>query len=250
MFPVAPVLFADGLQASPWQVAVMRVDETPAGDASKREYPCATQSRHWLIGIYELPDCLPHTVVEGGPAGPEVIEPLELLVLDHVDPAGQHAVIEPLTLLVCDHADPAGQHAVMRNTIVKGGPAGPEVIEPLELLVLDHVDLAGQHAVIQDITRLLECPLAPSVTDWWKGYRTGSRRHVTFRTLPWTVDLWRGLLTWSIWLRGVPGQWTHGGDVVSGTIGAVDSSFAVDYTTEGMCYRGRISVGAGVKSGY
>ena len=28
----------------------------------------------------------------GGPAGPEVIEPLELLVLDHVDPAGQHAV--------------------------------------------------------------------------------------------------------------------------------------------------------------
>ena len=100
MFPVAPVLLAGGPQSSPWQVAVVRVDETPAGDSSKREYPCATQSRHRPIDIYELPDCLPHTVVEGGPAGSEVIE--------------------PLALLVRDHADPAGQHAVMRNTIVEG----------------------------------------------------------------------------------------------------------------------------------
>ena len=70
------------------------------GDSSEREYPCVTQSRHRPIDIYELPDCLPHTVVEGGPAGPEVIE--------------------PLALLVRDHADPAGQHAVMRNTSVEG----------------------------------------------------------------------------------------------------------------------------------
>ena len=167
MFPVVPVLLAGGSQSSPWQVAVVRVDETPAGDSSEREYPGVTQSRHRPIDIYELPDCLPHTVVEGGPAGPEVIK--------------------PLALLVHDHADPAGQHAVMRNTIVE------EVIEPLELLVLDHVDPAGQHAVFRDTTRLL---------DWLKGYRTGSRRHVRFRTLPWTVNLWRGLLTWSIWLRG------------------------------------------------
>ena len=102
MFPVAPVLLADGPQASPWRVAVVRVDETLAGDSSEREYPCVTQSRHRPIDTYELPDCLPHTVVEGGPAGPEVME--------------------PLALLVCDHADPAGQHAVMQNTIVKGGP--------------------------------------------------------------------------------------------------------------------------------
>ena len=139
MFPVAPVLLAGGPQASPWQVAVVRVDETPTGDSSERKYRGVTQSRHRPIDIYELPDCLPHTVVEGGPAGPEVIE--------------------PLALLVRDHADPAGQHAVMRNTIVKGGPAGPEVIEPLELLVLDHVAPAGQHAVIWDTTRLLERPL-------------------------------------------------------------------------------------------
>ena len=46
----------------------------------------------------------------------------------------------------------------------------------------------------------------PSVTDWLIGYRTGSRRHVRFRTLPWTVDLWRGLLIWRFWLRGGGGR--------------------------------------------
>ena len=38
MFPVAPVLLAGGPQASPWQVAVVRIVETPAWDPSKREY--------------------------------------------------------------------------------------------------------------------------------------------------------------------------------------------------------------------
>ena len=33
-FPAAPVLLADGPQLGSWQVAVVRVDETPAGDAS------------------------------------------------------------------------------------------------------------------------------------------------------------------------------------------------------------------------
>ena len=85
-----------------------------------------------------MPDGFGHTVIEGGPVGPEVIEPLELLVLDHVDPTGQHAV---------------------GHTVVEGCPIGPEVIEPLELLVLDHADPAGQHAVIWDTARLLEHPL-------------------------------------------------------------------------------------------
>ena len=92
MFPVVPVLLAGGPQLGPWQVAVGRVDETPAGDSSEQDYPCATQNRHRPIDIYELPDGLTHTVVEGDPVGPEVTEPLELLVLDHADPAGQHAV--------------------------------------------------------------------------------------------------------------------------------------------------------------
>ena len=32
--------------------------------------------------------------MEGGPVGPEVTEPLAMLVLDHADPVGQHAAIQ------------------------------------------------------------------------------------------------------------------------------------------------------------
>ena len=46
MFPVAPALLAEGPQLGPWQVAVVRVDETPAGDSSRQDSPCATQNRH------------------------------------------------------------------------------------------------------------------------------------------------------------------------------------------------------------
>ena len=52
------------------------------------------------MDIDELPDSLAHTVVEGGPVGSEVKEPLALLVLDHADPAGQHAVTQNNTSLL------------------------------------------------------------------------------------------------------------------------------------------------------
>ena len=52
---------------------------------------------------------LAHTVVQGGPVGPQGIEPLALLVRDHADPAGQHDVIQKK--LLC--------------------PTGPKVKEPL-----------------------------------------------------------------------------------------------------------------------
>ena len=100
MFPVAPVLFTGGPQLGPWQVAVVRVDETPAGDSSEQDYQCVTLNRNWPMDISELPDSLTHTVVEGCPAGPEVKEPLELLVIYHADPAGQHAVIRNTTSLL------------------------------------------------------------------------------------------------------------------------------------------------------
>ena len=78
--------------------------------------------------------------VAGGPVGPDgtlkVLEPLEHSVLDHADPAGQHAdvqeVLEPLEHSVLDHADTAGQNAVIQ-----------EVLEPLEHSVLD-TTLDGQ----------------------------------------------------------------------------------------------------------
>ena len=73
MFPVAPVLLVSGPQLGYWQVLVVRVDETPAGDSSGREYPCAEQNRHRPSDISDWPDGFGHTVVEGGPVGPEVI---------------------------------------------------------------------------------------------------------------------------------------------------------------------------------
>ena len=154
MFPVKPVLFAGGHQLGSWQVAVLRVDETPAGDSSRREYPCAKQNRHRPIDIYELSDGLGH--------------------------------------------------------VVEGGPVVPEVIEPLELLVLDHADTAGQHAVIRDTTRLLEHPLTRPDSSLGDGLvEKISDGEPAARPVPDTtleVELVRGILTWSIRLRGCP--WT------------------------------------------
>ena len=51
--------------------------------------------------------------MEEGPVGPEVIEPLELLNLDHADPTGQHAVIRNTTSLL--------QHPLVRPESSLGG---------------------------------------------------------------------------------------------------------------------------------
>ena len=97
--------------------------------------------QHVAVGLLRTlspSDCHPAgpvgPYVAGGPGGPDgtlkVLEPLEHSVLDHADPAGQHAVLqevlEPLEHSVVDHAHPAGQHAVVQ-----------EVLEPLEHSVLN-----------------------------------------------------------------------------------------------------------------
>ena len=115
-------------------MAVVRVDEPPAGDSSEQESPCDSQNLRRPMDTDNLPNSLVHTVVQGGPVGPQGIEPLALLVLDHADPAGEHAVIQKKLL----------------------GPAGPKVKEPLALLVLNHADPAGQHAATQSTTSLWE----------------------------------------------------------------------------------------------
>ena len=131
MFPVVPALLVDEPHLRSCHVAVVRVDDSPAGDSSEQDSPCVTQNRHRPMDMDDLPNSLAHTVVQGGPVGPQGIEPLALLVRDHVVPAGQHAVIQ--------------------NSLL--GPAGPRVKEPLALLVLDH---AGQHAATQSTTSLCE----------------------------------------------------------------------------------------------
>ena len=66
-FPTAPVLPADGPQLSSWQVAVLRVDETPAGDASGRECPGAEQNRQRPIDLSEVAGNVRPMLPAGGP---------------------------------------------------------------------------------------------------------------------------------------------------------------------------------------
>ena len=65
--------------------------------------------------------------------------------------------------------------------------------------------------------------MRPWTVDSLRRYQIGSRKLVRFRTLPWTVNLGREYLPGAFGSGGVPGQWTHGVDVTSGTIGAVGS---------------------------
>ena len=190
-FPAAPVLLADGSPLGSWQVAVVQVDETPAGDASGRECPRAEQNRQWPIDIFEVtgnfrpvvpaggsplagvvyPAGPDGPVVAGGPVGPcetpspnseEIQEPLEHAVLIRADPAGQHAAVGTLFPSDGYPVGPAGPY-------VAEGPVGPDdclqVQEPFEHLVLDHDDPAGQHADLQDIVASLEHAVVETILD-------------------------------------------------------------------------------------
>ena len=163
--------------------------------------------------------------VAGGPVGPDeylqVLEPFEQLVLDHADPAGQHAVMQdtveslehPLTLpdttldggLVEKISDwePAAspvpdttlegrlmegttylEHSVLGVSLDSGLMAGMSSLEPLEQSVLNT-------CLSHDLVKVSR-----------RRSQNESRWRIRFRTLPWTVDLWRGLLTWSTRLWG------------------------------------------------
>ena len=162
MFPVAPALLAEGPQLGTWQVAVVRVDETPAGDSSGQDSPCATQNRHQPMDIYELPDSLAHTVVEGGPVGPEVTEPLALLVLDHADPVGQHAVIQNTTSTL--------EHLPAQPVPSLGGGLGERISD-------------GEPTARQVPDTTLDSQLMEGIT---------YLEHLT-------VDPWRGRRVWNHW---------------------------------------------------
>ena len=66
-FPAMPVPLADGPQLGYWQVAVVRVDETPVGDASGRKCPRAEQNRQRPSDV---------SVLHSGPGSPCVEEML------------------------------------------------------------------------------------------------------------------------------------------------------------------------------
>ena len=75
---------------------IVRVDETPAGDSSEQESPCDSQNRRRPMDMNNSLNILVlvHTIVQGGPVGPQGKEPLALLVLDHADPVGWYAVVQ------------------------------------------------------------------------------------------------------------------------------------------------------------
>ena len=80
-----------------------------------------------------------------------------LTVPGAVGPQGK----EPLALLVLEHADPVGWHAVVQKKLL--GPAGSKAKEPHALLVLIHADHAGQRTAIHRTTSLWEPELNPAI---------------------------------------------------------------------------------------
>ena len=129
MIPVTFSLPIDEPQLVSWQVIVVWVDETPAGDSSEQESPCDSQNQRRLMDMNNSLNILVYNVIQRGPVGTQGKEPLALLVLDHADPVGRYAVVQKKLL----------------------GPAGPKVNEPLALLVLIHADHAGQRAAIHRV---------------------------------------------------------------------------------------------------
>ena len=130
-FPVAPVLPVDGPQLGSWQVAVLRVDGTPAGDTSGRRCSRAEQNRRRLSDVFKLYSG-PGSLCGGGEmlTSPEVTGS----VLPVVPTGGP-----PLAGAV-NTAGPDGP-------VVAGGPVGPcgtpspsfyGNLDPLEHSVLDY----------------------------------------------------------------------------------------------------------------
>ena len=76
-FPAAPALLADGPLLGSWQVAVVRVDETSAGDASGRKCPHAEQNRQQPIDEFEV-------VLAGGSPLTGVVYPTSSLSFEEI----------------------------------------------------------------------------------------------------------------------------------------------------------------------
>ena len=66
-FPSTHVLPADGPQLGSWRVAVVRVDETPAGDVSGWECPRAEQNQQRPIDLSEVAGTVRPVLPAGGP---------------------------------------------------------------------------------------------------------------------------------------------------------------------------------------
>ena len=130
MFPVASAMPIDEPHLDSWQVIVVWVEETPAGDSSKQESPCDSQNRRRSMDMNNSLNSLVHTVVQGA-------------LLAHKEKSHLRCWFSIMLTLL--------------------GPVGPKVKEPLALLVLI---LAGQRAAIHRTTSLWErLPAQPEPSD-------------------------------------------------------------------------------------
>ena len=129
-FPVmcSTVPSAEGPQLDSWRVAVVRVEETLAGDVSGPESPRAETDRQRpdVAGNIRPAGSLQAGVLNSvSPVGlpPHTEKTLELLehtVISQTDPAGQFAAVGTLSPSDCFPVGPVGPY-------VTGGPAGPDV---------------------------------------------------------------------------------------------------------------------------
>ena len=189
--------------------------------------------QHAAVGMLSPSDCYPAgpagPYVAGGPVGPDislqVLEPLEHSVLDHADPAGQHAAVGTLSPSDCYLAGPAGP-------CVAGGHVGPDdylqVLEPLEHSVLDHADPAGQHVDVQDTVESLEHSVLDTILEGrpMEGITCPELLECTIKLLDTTLDggLVEKISDWESVAFGsgvAIGLWT----IEIGIVGAVDVGY-------------------------
>ena len=134
MFPKASSLPTDETPLVSWQVIVVWVDVTPAGDSSEQESPCDSQNRRRPVDMNNSLDNLVYDAIQRVPVGPQEEEPLALLFLVHANPVGWYAVVQRRCL----------------------GPHGPKVKEPLALWVLIYAKFADQRTDIHRATGFCE----------------------------------------------------------------------------------------------
>ena len=127
-FPVmcttVPVPSAEGPQLDSWRVAVVRVEETLAGDVSGPKFPFPETGRQGPIDLPDVAGNVRPALLAGGspragivnsvgpvgmpPHAEKTLEPLEHTVLTQTDPAGQFAAVGTLSPSDCYPVGPVG----------------------------------------------------------------------------------------------------------------------------------------------
>ena len=187
MVTTTPVSPANGPQLGPWRVAVVRVEETPAGGASGAESPCAETDQQGPIdppevagnGCPALLDAPPPSRAGlmnfVGPAGlsshaEKTRETIQFMVHTQTDSAGRFFAAGTLSPSDCYPVGPVGPYAT-------GGPVGPDVyitdLNSLKHAVRIPPDPDGQDAAATGTPSPSDCypagPVGPYVAGGFVG---------------------------------------------------------------------------------